>query len=106
MSERIDWWGKHGVLRLSEDAGQQCNNGDKIDASMFRKEISCLRIEASFLLNVCDKKLDSKAILSSMESLLGRDLNGLAVGCGCCANTTGKSRWMPEHNGNAAARGS
>ena len=68
----MDWWGKEGVLRLPGDVA-----GHNIDASMFRKEISCLRIEASFVLNVPGKKLDSKVVMSSMESLLGRDLNVL-----------------------------
>ncbi len=75
MSEHIDWWGMHGVLRLPEGAAEQ--QADRIDASMFRKEISCLRIEASFVLQVPDEKLDSKVVMSSMESLLGRDLNVL-----------------------------
>jgi hypothetical protein len=81
MSERIDWWGKHGVLRVPEnDAAeqqQQPPRTHRIDASMFRKEISCLRIEASFVLNVPNRKLDSKAVTASMERLLGRDLNVL-----------------------------
>ena len=79
MSERIDWWGKYGVLRLSDNVEQQQqqHSNNRIDASMFKKEISCLRIEASFILNVSDKKLDGKVILASMESLLGKDLNVL-----------------------------
>ena len=82
MSERIDWWGTHGVLRLTQnDENQQQQlpppRTHRIDASMFRKEISCLRIEASFLLTVPNRKLDSKAVMASMERLLGRDLNVL-----------------------------
>jgi hypothetical protein len=80
MSERIDWWGKHGVLILpeSDTEEQQQPCAHEIDASMFRKEISCLRIEASFVLNVpSSKKLDSNAVMASMERLLGRDLNVL-----------------------------
>ena len=82
MSERIDWWGKHGVLRLpksdaeeeeEQEEQQPCTH--QIDASMFRKEISCLRIEASFVLNVPERKLDSKLVMASMEKLIGRDLN-------------------------------
>jgi hypothetical protein len=86
MSERIDQWGEHGVLRLpksdaeeeeeeEEEEQQPCTH--QIDASMFRKEISCLRIEASFVLNVPKRKLDSKVVMASMERLLGRDLNVL-----------------------------
>lgn len=74
MSERINCWGENGVLRVQKNAQHQ----DKIDASMFRKEISCLRIEVSFMLNVPNKKkLDSKEVMAWMESLLGKDLNVL-----------------------------
>ena len=52
---------------------QPCTH--QINASMFRKEISCLRIEASFVLRVPKRKLDSKVVMASMERLLGRDLN-------------------------------
>ena len=85
MSERIDQWGKHGELRLpksdaeeeeeEEEEQQLCTH--QIDASMFRKKISCLRIEASFVLNVPERKLDIKVVMASMERLLGRDLNVL-----------------------------
>jgi len=73
MSEHIDWWGEHGVMRLTEGNEQHT---DKINDAMFRKEISCLRIEASFVLNV-SKKLNTKKVMASMDSLLGRDLNVL-----------------------------
>jgi len=71
MSERIGDWGKDGAIRFQE------GNDVRFDASMFRKEISCLRIEASFVLKVPKKKLDSKEVLAPMDSLLGRDLNVL-----------------------------
>ncbi len=73
MSERIDWWGEHGVIRLPGGDGQHT---DKINDAMFRKEISCLRIEASFVLNVSEE-FTSKKVMASMDSLLGRDLNVL-----------------------------
>jgi len=71
MSERINQWSKNGAQRVQENVQQE----DKIDASMFRKEISCLRIEVSFMLNVPDEKLDNKVIMAWMKSLLGKDLN-------------------------------
>jgi hypothetical protein len=80
MSKRIDLWGKEGFLRLPENVGQQQQQQQqqhRIDDSIFRKEISCLRIEASFVLQVPNEKLDSKAVLAWMESLLGKDLNVL-----------------------------
>ena len=70
MAERIDWWGKYGVLRPPEQRIL-----DRIDTAKFKKEISCLRIEASFVLDVPDKKLDGKVVMTSMESLLERDVN-------------------------------
>jgi hypothetical protein len=72
MSERFNWWGERGVLSVPEDEEQHV---DRIDASMFRKEISCLRIEASFILNVPNKGLDATEVLTSMEGLLGKHLN-------------------------------
>lgn len=91
MSKWIDLWGTHGALRLVESAGQvqqqqqeqqlqqeeQQQHQEKIDSSMFRKEISCLRVEASFVLNIPKKKLNSETVLAWIQSLLERDLNVL-----------------------------
>lgn len=77
MSEWIILWGRDGLLRVSDNAGRRCE--ERIDAAKVRKEISCLRVEASFVLKVPNnrKEFDHKAVLASVERLLKRDLNVL-----------------------------
>jgi hypothetical protein len=82
MSKWIDLWGTHGAPRLVESVQQlqqqqQQWHPEKIDGSKFRKEITCLRIEGSFVLNVPKKKkLNSEKGISmyclDMEEILER----------------------------------
>lgn len=69
MSKWIDWCTKGSLVRGEER--------HRIDASKFMKEISCLRIEASFVLIIPNEHNRKAAILAPMEGVLGRDINVL-----------------------------
>jgi hypothetical protein len=72
MAERIDSWGRNGVLVTS---GQQKQKRIRIDATAFKKEISNLRIEVSFVIDVGNKHDKRGVVLESIERLLERDVN-------------------------------
>jgi hypothetical protein len=75
MSKSLCSWGQDGVLTLHHDGQRE---QVRMDAGEFKHSISAIRFEVSFLLTV-PARFDSKAILSSMESLLRNDL-GLFFG--------------------------
>ena len=74
MAQRIDSWGRNGVL-LVTSGPQQKQQRVRIDSSAFKKVISNLRIEVSFVIDVGNKHDKREVVLESIERLLERDLN-------------------------------
>jgi hypothetical protein len=72
ISDKIEQWGEKGIVRQAKVAGEHV---ERFNPSEFNREISSLRIEASFILDVPNNGLDVEELLTSMQSILTKDIN-------------------------------
>ena len=84
IAERLEWWGTHGVMKLApagaaaaavdddgDDAAAAEHESVNIEKSLFKKQVSCLRIEASFVLSIPASDFDGKTSFGSNQTLDG-----------------------------------